>query len=317
VKRLATILMLLACFQSHAAPPVFDDVSALDGLFIVNETISDNPAIQSVPNPVTWNTAVTNDFRFDCFTVAVTTGLWGGSPGQTVARSAGSGAVLVSPSVCVVAGHVPGTGDAYVWMTSAGTEITRSRAWGGHLPGADADDYSVMVLNEPITQITPVKILASTEWLEGEEVASLEHDRHVNVMSVGRAPGDPDLSNTNTNLYVYRPAADNDAIEGGDSGKPTFAFIDGEPVLVITAFYAAGTAGIPANSYAYGPNPSSENALPALRALVESLGEELDIVIDTDPPPEPTPLPPGDYLLRGNNNQAITIGGVPVQVEVD
>jgi hypothetical protein len=318
---LALLLPILTAAVGTAQ--TFVDVSPLEGVRIVNETISDNPAVQAVPFPLTWNTAVTDDFRFDCFTVCVETGLWGGEPEDRVERSAGSGAVPVSPSVCVHAGHVPGSGEDYVWMDAGGNEIHRSRVWSGHLPGATHSDYSVLILNEPLpASIKPVKILSDISAISGEQVAALGHDRRVMVCELGYTLIDPfPPTNASDAMIINRSPLASPQIGGGDSGKPGFVFIEGdpgepaEPCLAMTAFALGGYAGAAPNTrnYGSGPCPSNTAALAALRTLVESRGEELDIVIvESQQPPEPEPLPPGDYGLRTDNNKTLTVGGVPL-----
>jgi hypothetical protein len=291
------------CAFVHATPPEFDDVAPLDGLFIVNETISDNPASPAVPFPVTWNPAV-SAFDFSPFTVCVTTGV--SIPGS-VPRSASSGAVLISPSFALVAAHVPGTGQSYVWMEPDGDEVERSRVGPAELVPAAGVDAAIIRLNAPVTTIEPAAILTDSAAIGGELVACIEHDRHINVMTIGRTPGSSEISNGDLFSVVWRPAIDGDAIEGGDSGKTCFAFIDGAAVVVLSNFSVAGTSG--ANVWGDGSNPSA--CLAQIAAIVQAGGETLTLVDSAPDPPTP-----GKYAIEVGG-AALTVGGVPVATEIE
>jgi hypothetical protein len=291
------------CTSAHATPPEFDDVSALDGVFIVNETISDNPASPAVPFPVTWNPAV-SAFDFSPFTVCVTTGV--SIPGS-VPRSASSGAVLISPSFALVAHHVPGTGESYVWMRPDGVEVERSRVGPVQLVPAAGVDAAIIRLNVPVTTIEPAAILTDSAAIGGELVACIEHDRHINVMTLGRAPGFSAITNDDLFSVVWRPAVDGDAIEGGDSGKTCFAFIDGAPVVVLSNFSVAGTSG--ANVWGDGSNPSA--CLAQIAAIVQAGGETLTLVDSAPDPPTP-----GKYALQASG-AALTVGGTPISTVIE
>jgi hypothetical protein len=317
VKRVinAFAVLLLSQVAAHAQSP-FVDISALDGERIVNEPIEDNPAIDhEVPDPVTWNTAVTDDFRFTCFTICVETGLWGGAPEDRVERSAYSGLIAISPSVCLGVSHAPGSGEHLRWMTEAGVEIERRRSSSGPVPGVS--DLSYTILDEPLpASIAPVKILADSTALFTTDVVAIEQDRHLNLMSTGPPYQQP--ANEYTYTIISRPSADNDGLEGGDSGKVGLTFVAGgvgepaEPVLVLLLAQGGGSGG---RSTGIGPNPSA--ALAFLQAIAAGRGETLDILaIDGYDPPPAAAFPAGDYFLRGDNNKTLTVGGVPVILEV-
>jgi hypothetical protein len=265
--------------------PTFDDISGLDGLFLFNEAISDNPASPSVPNPITWNAAI-SAFDFRCFASWVTS--------QLSARDAGGGITKVSPSFGVCAWHARGSGTVG-FLKANNTEITRTYTVERL---TQATDLALVRFNSPIldSDIPPVAILTEISCLGGESVAFLEHDRHINLMTAASISGGTTLPNTAVETYGWRQSVDGDAIEGGDSGKPGLAFIDGDPVLVMTAFYTVGTTGL--NVWGRGPNPSNPPVLAAIASRVQAAGETLTL-INSEPDAEPpTPPTPGRYFLR-------------------
>jgi hypothetical protein len=308
-------ILLLSAAVCNAQSP-FVDISALDGERIVNEAIEDNPSIEhEVPSPVTWNTAVTDDFRFNCFAICVETGLWGGGPEDRVERSAYGGLIAISPSVCLGVSHAPGSGEHLRWMTDAGVEIERRRVASAPVPGIE--DLSYTILDSPLpATIPPVKILSDSTALFTTNVVAIEQDRHLNLMSTGPPYQQP--ANEYTFTIISRPSTDGDGLEGGDSGKVGLTFVAGdegepaEPVLVLLLAQGGGSGG---RSTGIGPNPSA--ALAFLQAIAAQRGETLDILeLDGyDPPPEPE-FPAGDYFVRGDNNKTLTVGGVPLIIEV-
>jgi hypothetical protein len=297
-------LLAVAARHSHAAPPVFDDVSALDGLFIVNETISDNPVSPAVPNPVTWNAAVAADFDFRPVSIYVSS--------QATPRDAGGGITKISPSFGYTAWHARGTGTVG-FLTAANVEIVRTYTV-ERIP--QATDLALVRFNAPVADedIPSAAILTDISCLGGELVAALEHDRHVNVMTAASTPGGGSLPNTAVETYVWRPAVDGDAIEGGDSSKPAASFINGQMAVAMTGFYTIGAEG--GNVWGRGPNPSNPPALAAIASRVQAAGETLTLINSSEDPEPPLPPPnPGRYHLT-TGVATVTVGGLPLTFDI-
>jgi hypothetical protein len=284
---------VLACGQVQAQL-VLDDISGLDQLRIVNESISDVQSVQAVPDPVTWNTAVTDDFDWSPFTVCCSTWEYG-NPGVTLLRSAGSGFTLISPSWAAGNDHVPSTGEQLTWMEPDGDEVTRSVVQS--IPIVDSD-FRLVRLSAPITTIEPASLLTDAADVDGELIACLEHDRHINVMTVDSLTG-------NRFIQVGSPLTPGDGLEGGDSGKIGVEFIDGHMVLVCG--WSTATTGW---------NIAHPELLATIRGYVEASGEELTFVDDVSPPPEPI-VPSGDYFLRAGTGTPMSLGGRPITIGVE
>lgn len=216
--------------------------------------------------PVAWNeSSPVRDYRWDYFTVAVD-----GSDGvNPQVRYSGRGATLISPSYAVCAHHARGSGLGFYWVPYAGgSEVKRTSTLTNGVDYWLIDinfDLGLIKLNSPITTIDPIPVLVDSSHAAGQPCVAIEMDRHLNRMVVS-----PTTSNTLGDVSINRPGdAPADAIEGGDSGKPVVSFIDGEPVLIVSAMEFGGS------SSASGPNPS--RFIDEINAILAGSGEELTL----------------------------------------
>lgn len=268
----------------------FTDLTSWDGQFIFNEgpQIDDDPSDHSaMPSPLTWTTGFAPYWSF--FSCACDN--WPGGPPLTE-RSNYNGASLITPIHCVVANHSPPQSDAdgngtVFFLQADGTEISREIVNRQNIEG----DLTVITLDSAITTIDPVAIAIDSSQFGNCQVAVLEKDRHINAMRVARGGSDEHfsaelpqgqpLSNDRSLALAWRPNSD-DALEGGDSGKPIVAVFAGTPILLCALFNAATANSV--EQYGYGPNLS--HYISELSTLVEADGEELTLA---------TLLPTGNY----------------------
>lgn len=185
----------------------FDDLSAYDGLAVLNEACSDTPG-QSMPLSVSWKTnPVDTRTMFESWSVA------GVSFASANIRLVDGGALLLSPRWAVVASHVPGTGLGYHWLDSSNNRITATASLFKNV----ADDLTVIRLNSAVTAIAPATIAVDASSAVGHQVVTLEADRTARLSTI--------TAHTNSHL-----SWDDTGLESGDSGKPWVLLWDGEPV---------------------------------------------------------------------------------------
>lgn len=255
------VLVLLCCAwrgcgAALAGPPTFESLTALDGVRIVNEPMSDVVNQGQTPSPLTWETdPPAGNYDWSFFSIA--------TDFVPTPRNPSGGATLVSPHWAVVAAHVTGT-KGY-WLQPDGTEISRTWASTVNIGG----DLTLVRFATPITTITPVSVLADCSIAAGKPCVAVEHDRHLNVLTVH-----PTLTNVNGSASVTRPAAGGDGLESGDSGKPALVRINGRWLLIVTGF----TSAVSGNESLGGSGPNASAYIAEINAQLAADGERLDVL---------------------------------------
>lgn len=234
---------------------LFDDLSELDGLFVILDPPSDSVGSgggEVMPGPpVEWNPASpVRDYDWSFFTVA--------ADGGAQVRYSGRGATLIAPSFAVCAHHARGSGTFYWVPYAGGAEVSRTSTM---TEGVDywniEGDLGLIKLNAPVTTVAPIPILADSAKASGRNALAIEMDRHLNLLLLG--------SFSNASAAVAWSFTSADQIEGGDSGKPVFVIVNGTPVLVVSAIL--DTNG--------GPNAS--HYIDEIQAILDASGEELTL----------------------------------------
>lgn len=254
------------CYERVALPTptelarTFDDLSGYDGKELFTEPTVDTSA--AMPDPVTWKAESpqnTKDFSF--FSVAVDT--------STRARDNNSGCVKISENWGMVANHVPGNGDAYIFLNTDGdTEISVGydstvQLGDTSVTTSGVHDIRLIHFDAPVSdaEVPPLALPTTGMYnaFAGQYCLAIERGRHLNrlLLDAGNSSSDPDTTWAATTA---------DVLEDGDSGKAVFLFADGTPVAVGTNVELTTSA----------PNPA--HWLREIQDVLASTGDEVTLV---------------------------------------
>lgn len=242
----------------------FPNLSALDGLFLINNPPSDSAGAgggEVIPDdPAVWASGPQRNYDWSPFSIA------GDGVGQT--RFTGRGCTKLSDHWGVVAYHAKGIG---AWWLDPAGGVEYQRTW-------DSDvnidqDLGLVRWATALPQIPNAVVLADSSQVAARPVVAIEMDRHLNATRTVSALAN---SNDTVNVQITGPTGTVDFIEGGDSGKP-ICFPFAGRLVVLAAIFNASSGGAGGQDVANADGPNLAHYITEINAQLAVDGEALTL----------------------------------------